>query len=202
MHHREEDRVHEKGKRSGWMLSASPHHEAGLAPHWEISPEPTVPSVGKESPTGHSSIVGCFLGAPTPVSMGIVGELAGLDPWESACDGEVERSWQHLALRCRRTQFLPAGPNVCPKQCFAHLRNQVGGAVWPGNCRPAPSGQSLARAPTGSCAAQAVNCSENVYPLKGQSVFWSPTRLSCGSALRLATVGHRSAKSGSSSGRA
>lgn len=59
----------------------------------EVSPELTVPPVGKESlgwTSSSLSVVGHFLGVPAHSRpMGITGESAGPDPWEGDCEREA-----------------------------------------------------------------------------------------------------------------
>lgn len=78
-----------------WMATCWLHcPQASTAPHKEVPPEPMVTS-------RHPSIVGHFIRALTLVSpqSGIAEESAGLNPWESDCDGERGRGFQQPALR-------------------------------------------------------------------------------------------------------
>lgn len=47
LYHRDQDRLHWKGKRSGYGLMALPLPQANIASYRKVSPEPTVPPVGK-----------------------------------------------------------------------------------------------------------------------------------------------------------
>lgn len=91
-YHRNQDRLHEKNKRSSCTLTTLPLSQASAAPHREVSPEPLVPSVGKragETTNPDPSIAGCLKESLLRShTTGIAGESSGLSHWESDCDEE------------------------------------------------------------------------------------------------------------------
>ena len=73
------------------------------------------------------SIVGYFMGTPTLVLP--AGESAGLSHWESDCDGEEVGVANNQHSNLGRPGSYLQSPTVGPTNGFAHLQNQVDGAV-------------------------------------------------------------------------
>lgn len=97
LHHRDQDRLHRKG-RSGYMLTIlPPPAPRSVQHHVERSPL-SLPFLQWEERIweGHSpslpSVVGCLVGATTLWSC--PKGTAGLNHWESDCEGEEGRGLQ------------------------------------------------------------------------------------------------------------
>ena len=132
--HRDQQRLHQKGKTSSHTVTRLPLPQATAAPHGEIAPEPLVPLVGKENPGG-TTILGVSWREPmfwfhvTGITKNLQAQSPGIRLWVRRVEGLattnmwVMADWVHT---CNAQVVIPVSD-------FAHLQNQIKDTLWPGN---------------------------------------------------------------------
>lgn len=126
--------LQQKGTRDGITLTALPLPQASTALHREVSPELTVPPVGKEpGMTSHTpSIVGHFVGSGIHWFYSWRSQKSpGLDHWESNCqkrEGLPTTSTQIMADRSpsHRGQALTSFAHAESSRCCSLTREISG----------------------------------------------------------------------------
>lgn len=127
-----------EGEGGSYTLTSFLLPQASAAAHGHVSPEPLAPPVKKRTQRGqptHQQDCGLLCGSPYSDSHS--GDFRGI------CVVQSPRSWlwwrKREGLATTSIWILADGVPTCsaqvvvPVSSSAHLQNQVGGGLWPGN---------------------------------------------------------------------